>query len=34
MSSVTFEAEVEYARGGGHVVEVDRALAHGSARST
>jgi ATP-dependent Clp protease adaptor protein ClpS len=27
MSSVTFEAVVESARGGGHVVEVDRALA-------
>ena len=27
MSSVRFEAVVESARGGGHVVEVDRALA-------
>lgn len=26
MSSVTFEAVLESARGGGHVVEVDRAL--------
>ena len=27
MTSVRFEAKVEPARGGGHVVEVDRALA-------
>lgn len=27
MSSVSFEAVVESARGGGHVVEVDRSLA-------
>ena len=27
MTSVTFEAVVESARGGGHVVEVDRSLA-------
>ena len=34
MSGVSFEAVVESARGGGHVVEVDRSLADGIGRST